>query len=324
MKHEFATLLVDAPDAVGETQNVREKLLQARAKRDQLLQLSAQANLRAFSLYTPEVVPALTARAARTLSYIHPQSHVLVAGDCSPAVLATIQEALFVRQCDMHVVVDALSPFSGLEEKLGQMQETNLIQIGGVGALSALLFCEHPKLYAYNMVAATGNLIVLLDAGTSKARVLLIRRRHFPYKGCLALPGGFLRAYLENLKRCSGREENEECRVDVDMSHSILIGESSDPDVDPRGHFVSAFYLVCVPAKEQERVIASVRAGDDAVWAGFVPVAKALSTTLAFNHKLFLELALTHPQANSFQGVLKTSLANILASAMKNIRVRLC
>lgn len=322
MKHEFATLLVDAPAVLDEAPDVRKQRLAAREKRDQLLQLSAGADLRAFSLYTPELLPTLSQRALQTISYIHPRSHVLLAGDCAPPILAMLQEALFARQCDMHVLVDALSPVPGLEEALNRMQEQNLVQIGHVGALAPLLFCEHAKIYAYNMVAGTGSLIVIIDAGTPRAKVLLVRRKYEPFKGCLAIPGGFLRTYLENLKRCSKREEGEECRVDVDLSQATLIGESSNPDSDPRGHFISAFYLVCVPARERKRVVASVAAGDDAEWAGFVSVERALSMPLAFNHKQYLQIALQHPRANSFMGVVRASISDILASAINNLRAR--
>jgi 8-oxo-dGTP diphosphatase len=90
-------------------------------------------------------------------------------------------------------------------------------------------------------------------------RLLLIRRKNPPFQGQYALPGGFV-DYGERM---------EEGRV------VRLVGVYSRPDRDPRGHCVSAAYLI--EADRYEAV-----AGDDA--ASAASVENYRSETLAFDH----------------------------------------
>ncbi len=102
--------------------------------------------------------------------------------------------------------------------------------------------------------------------------ILLIKRGAEPFKGNYALPGGFL-DYGERLEECVVREVLEETGLSTRIVD--LVGVYSSPDRDPRGHFVTAVYHL-------EPVSGTVRAGDDASDAEWVPMDKL--PKFAFDH----------------------------------------
>ncbi|MBY0531232.1 MAG: NUDIX hydrolase [Xanthobacteraceae bacterium] len=103
-------------------------------------------------------------------------------------------------------------------------------------------------------------------------RLLLIRRKNPPFQGQYALPGGFVE-YGERMEDAALRELREETGIAGKIVR--LVGVYSRPDRDPRGHCVSAVYLV--DAGDQSPV-----AGDDAAAAEFVENYRA--QRLAFDH----------------------------------------
>jgi 8-oxo-dGTP diphosphatase len=111
-------------------------------------------------------------------------------------------------------------------------------------------------------------------------RLLLIRRKNEPYKGCYAFPGGFVEIG-ETTEKAALRELKEE--TGVTAGGLQLIGVYSDPRRDPRHHCISIAYLALV----QDAV---ATAGDDAAAAEFVSNWRGLS--LAFDHNTILSDAL--------------------------------
>ena len=103
-------------------------------------------------------------------------------------------------------------------------------------------------------------------------RVLLIRRKHEPFAGEYALPGGFVE-WGETVEAACAREMMEETSLEV--SNLRLIGVYSRPDRDPRGHTVTVAYLA-------EADVRKMKAGDDA--AEVELVADWRSQKLAFDH----------------------------------------
>ncbi len=103
-------------------------------------------------------------------------------------------------------------------------------------------------------------------------RLLLIRRKNPPFRGQYALPGGFV-DYGERMEEAALRELREETGIEGRIVR--LIGVYSRPDRDPRGHCVSAAYLI--EAGSHKAV-----AGDDAAEAEFVSNFRA--EKLAFDH----------------------------------------
>jgi 8-oxo-dGTP diphosphatase len=70
-------------------------------------------------------------------------------------------------------------------------------------------------------------------------RLVLIRRGNEPFKGRLALPGGFV-GKDETVEQAVLREAKEETGLDSEIVR--LIGVYSDPGRDPRGPVVSICY----------------------------------------------------------------------------------
>lgn len=127
--------------------------------------------------------------------------------------------------------------------------------------------------------------VVLTDAGD---RVLLVRRGGEPYKGCWALPGGFMEMD-ETIERCAQRELEEETGISVGLGALHLIGIYSAPGRDPRGRTVTAAYSTKAP---QEAV---PKAGDDAADTRWWPLAAL--PPLAFDHADILAAYLAQRQA---------------------------
>ena len=114
---------------------------------------------------------------------------------------------------------------------------------------------------------------VVLDA---QGRVLLIKRKHPPYAGCYALPGGFV-DIGETVEDACRRELMEE--TNVKAGKLTLVGVYSDPKRDPRGHTTSVVFLTRVRR-------ANAKAGDDAAATEWVKRWRGLR--LAFDHAKIL------------------------------------
>ena len=120
---------------------------------------------------------------------------------------------------------------------------------------------------------------VLFDAA---GRVLLIRRKHPPFQGAYALPGGFVDVG-ETVEAACRRELAEE--TGLEAGPLSLIGVYSDPARDPRGHTVSVAFL----ATPKTAAAAQPVAGDDAAAAEWVADWHGLA--IAFDHAQILEQA---------------------------------
>ncbi|QMU70822.1 NUDIX hydrolase [Streptacidiphilus sp. P02-A3a] len=123
--------------------------------------------------------------------------------------------------------------------------------------------------HAFAPVAVTVD-IVVLTMRHSRLHVLLVERAGPPYRGCLALPGGFVRAGREGLAQAAARELAEETGVDptlLSRVHLEQLGSYGSPARDPRMHVVSVAYLAFAPD------LPDPRAGGDAASAAWTPVA---------------------------------------------------
>jgi len=114
---------------------------------------------------------------------------------------------------------------------------------------------------------------VLIEDGS----ILLIQRKHSPFQGSWALPGGFVE-YGEKTEDALIREISEETGLKTKIR--ALLGVYSDPHRDPRGHTVTVAYLI-------ERVGGVVNAGDDAVGAKFFKANEL--PDLAFDHAIIVK-----------------------------------
>ena len=102
--------------------------------------------------------------------------------------------------------------------------------------------------------------------------LLLIKRKHDPFQGSWALPGGFV-DYGETTEHAIVREMKEETGLEVTING--LVGVYSDPGRDPRGHTVTIVYDL----KKNGGRLAS---GDDAAEAQFFNLDSL--PPLAFDH----------------------------------------
>jgi 8-oxo-dGTP diphosphatase len=133
----------------------------------------------------------------------------------------------------------------------------------------------------YPPAAVTVDLVVLTVRDDSLA-VLLVERGVDPFKGGLALPGGFVRPD-EDLAAAAARELREETGLALGDVHLEQLASYGDPGRDPRMRVVTVAYLALAPG------MPSPLAGTDAAAAAWTPVSDtAGSFPLAFDHTRIL------------------------------------
>jgi 8-oxo-dGTP diphosphatase len=123
----------------------------------------------------------------------------------------------------------------------------------------------------YKNPAATASMLVVnLD------EILLVKRKHEPYAGMWALPGGFLECDKECLEETAIRELREETHLIVRPRDLCLYCVNSSPTRDPRGHVIDHVYLI-------RKFKGTVRADDDAEEFNWFKWDK-LPKKIAFDH----------------------------------------
>jgi 8-oxo-dGTP diphosphatase len=74
--------------------------------------------------------------------------------------------------------------------------------------------------------------------------IYLVLRKHEPYQGMWALPGGFLNCDKEDLETAAVRELGEETPFATTVENLELFCVNSSPTRDPRGHVIDHVYIV--------------------------------------------------------------------------------
>ena len=105
-----------------------------------------------------------------------------------------------------------------------------------------------------------------------EGKLLLVRRGREPEKGKLALPGGIVE-YGETTEEAVVRELKEETGIDTRPVR--LLGVYSNPNRDPRGHFITIAYVLAQDDGD-------LQAGDDAAEVILQPIDDI--PLLAFDH----------------------------------------
>ncbi|WP_458631325.1 NUDIX domain-containing protein [Paenibacillus sp. CMAA1364] len=130
-------------------------------------------------------------------------------------------------------------------------------------------------------------------------KVMLIRRKSWPYAGKWALPGGFCKE-SESIYDAAKRELKEE--TGVDGGHLEYLGVYSKPGRDPRGWIISNAFFALV----EEWMLEQKQAADDAEEVGMFGIQEALEELeLAFDHRDIIRDAYVRIQ----QKMLQTTIA---------------
>jgi 8-oxo-dGTP diphosphatase len=126
--------------------------------------------------------------------------------------------------------------------------------------------------------------VVIFSILDEELKVLLIKRKIWPYEGMWAIPGGFVKMD-ESLEDAAYRELAEETgvREDVYLEQLYTFGR---PQRDPRTRVITVAYFALVSADK-----INPRAADDAEEVGWFSVYH--SPALAFDHAEILDYALT-------------------------------
>lgn len=138
----------------------------------------------------------------------------------------------------------------------------------------------------YPSIAYTADLTIF-TIKNGELSILLVRRGGHPYKGCWALPGGFVNPD-ESSDEAAKRELAEEAGLNVELTYLEQLKTYSTPNRDPRTRVVSTAYLALIPHAQ------TPMAGDDAVEAHFFPVRDILTPAegeeiqLAFDHETII------------------------------------
>ncbi len=130
------------------------------------------------------------------------------------------------------------------------------------------------KKFTYEYPRPSVTVDVALIAREPTPQILLIRRKHDPFAGAWALPGGFV-DMDEALEASARRELREETGLEVGALEQLHT--FGDPNRDPRGRTISVVYLAMVDAAALQP-----RADDDAAEVGWHSLTQP--PPLAFDH----------------------------------------
>ena len=126
--------------------------------------------------------------------------------------------------------------------------------------------------------------LVILTVRDGTLCVALIERKEPPFKGRLALPGGFISRHGRDntLEQTALRELREETGIQPDEVHLEQLKTYWTRGRDPRQEVVTVAWLALGPIDTE------LQAGSDAAYADWYPVDFALAQQLAFDHNEIL------------------------------------
>ncbi|MFQ5575892.1 MAG: NUDIX domain-containing protein [Anaerolineae bacterium] len=137
----------------------------------------------------------------------------------------------------------------------------------------------------YDRPSVTVDVVIftILDA---ELKVLLVKRKHWPFEGRWAFPGGFVKM-TESLDEAAHRELNEETGLSRQAIYLEQLYTFGTPNRDPRTRVITVAYFALVGADRLEDPRASDDAADVAWFSAYRP------PELAFDHNKILDYAIT-------------------------------
>jgi 8-oxo-dGTP diphosphatase len=126
--------------------------------------------------------------------------------------------------------------------------------------------------------------IVIFTLRDSELHVLLVQRKHRPYEGMWAIPGGFVHMD-EALEEAARRELAEETGVDAPDIYLEQLYTFGDPGRDPRTRVITVAYMALLSSDHLR-----LQASSDAAAAGWFPAYRL--PPLAFDHAEILSYAI--------------------------------
>ena len=160
--------------------------------------------------------------------------------------------------------------------------------------------------------------LVILTVRAERLCVLLVRRGIAPFRGLLALPGGFV-CEDEALEDAARRELEEETGIDVrKLGHLEQLATFGRPDRDPRERVITVAYLALAPE------LPLPVGGSDAASAHFVPLDELRAHTLAFDHREILDAGVERARAKLEYTTLATAFCGPTFSMLELRRVYEC
>lgn len=109
-------------------------------------------------------------------------------------------------------------------------------------------------------------------------KIVLIKRGSDPFKGMLAIPGGYMELG-ETIENAAKREAKEETSLDIELID--ILGVYSDPKRDPRKHSVATVFI-------GRSIGGDLKADSDAKEAFWIDINEIELHKLAFDHKKIL------------------------------------
>jgi 8-oxo-dGTP diphosphatase len=210
--------------------------------------------------------------------YIMSSEEVVVTGEASSHCVRRSVEDLIRAGYRGRITVlrDLMSPVTGFEHQATEFFD--FVKQSGHHVVDLPDFVSfRPRLdLAVDVVAFTVH--------ESRLKTLLIQRKHSPFQGKWAIPGGFVE-HNEPLDEAAYREFEEETSIPPKFFMEQLY-TFGDPNRDPRGRVVSAVYLATIPQTWMELGMA----GSDAASLQWFDVEDL--PEMAFDHAEIMRVAL--------------------------------
>jgi 8-oxo-dGTP diphosphatase len=132
--------------------------------------------------------------------------------------------------------------------------------------------------------------VVIFTILDGQLKVLLVKRKNWPYAGMWAIPGGFV-GIDEGLEKAAYRELREETSVSGEDVYLEQLFTFGDPSRDPRTRVITVAYFALVGADKLHLPDGGLRAASDAADVGWFSAYDP--PPLAFDHAQILKYAIT-------------------------------